>query len=156
MQRERNQRQTWPFDPSAEPVSSNYYPINTHIYLRSNTDPRRQLRIVIDRAQGGSSLKDGQLELMLHRRLLYDDAFGVEEALNEVAFDGAGMVVRGTHYIIVSSSTDDTTGDAGRLAAQAMYRREQVSFMNTDMDWADWINTYHTLVPNLLIHLAHH
>ena len=49
--------------------------------------------------QGGSSLSDGELELMVHRRLLHDDAFGVGEALNEMAY-GQGLIVRGKHYIV--------------------------------------------------------
>ncbi|KAF5761356.1 putative alpha-mannosidase [Helianthus annuus] len=36
-----------------------------------------------DDAVGGSSLVDGQIELMLHRRLLFDDTKGVGEVLNE-------------------------------------------------------------------------
>lgn len=36
--------------------------------------------------------------IQLHRRLLKDDAFGVDEALNEMAYD-TGLVVRGTHSI---------------------------------------------------------
>ncbi|MFS8014824.1 putative alpha-mannosidase [Helianthus anomalus] len=35
--------------------------------------------LVCDGAVGGSSLVDGQIELMLHRRLLFDDAKGVGE-----------------------------------------------------------------------------
>ena len=34
--------------------------------------------------------------ILLCRRLLHDDAFGVGEALNETAF-GEGLVVRGKH-----------------------------------------------------------
>ena len=37
-----------------------------------------------DRAEGGSSLHPGQLELMLHRRLFSDDAFGVGEVLTTI------------------------------------------------------------------------
>ena len=37
-----------------------------------------------DRAEGGSSLHPGQLELMLHRRLFSDDAFGVGEVTNTI------------------------------------------------------------------------
>jgi len=39
-----------------------------------------------DRAQGGTSLKSGQIELMLNRRILNDDARGVGEPLNETGF----------------------------------------------------------------------
>ena len=43
-------------------------------------------------------MASGEVELMLHRRLLYDDAFGVGEPLDEVAF-GQGLVVRGTEWL---------------------------------------------------------
>jgi len=39
----------------------------------------------------------GKVELMVHRRLLVDDNFGVGEALDEQAF-GTGLVVRGKHW----------------------------------------------------------
>ena len=39
---------------------------------------------------------------MLHRRLLHDDGFGVEEALNENAYD-KGVVARGKHWIFLSN-----------------------------------------------------
>ena len=39
------------------------------------------------------------MELMVHRRLLHDDAFGVGEALNETAFGGEGLVARGKHKV---------------------------------------------------------
>ena len=43
-------------------------------------------------------MASGEVELMLHRRLLYDDAFGVGEPLDEIAF-GQGLVVRGTEWL---------------------------------------------------------
>lgn len=43
---------------------------------------------------------DGEIELMVHRRLLYDDDFGVGEALNEVAY-GTGLVARGKHWLFL-------------------------------------------------------
>ncbi|KAG5331257.1 MA2B1 mannosidase, partial [Acromyrmex charruanus] len=96
LKRVRNYRPTWNLE-LMEPISGNYYPVTSKITLK---DEKKQLKlnILVDRAQGGSSLEDGDVELMLHRRLLKDDAFGVGEALNETAF-GEGLVVRGTHYL---------------------------------------------------------
>ena len=82
-----------------EPVAQNYYPVNSKILL---ADSASQMGLLTDRSQGGSSLADGCLELMVHRRLLDDDAFGVGEALNEEAF-GVGLVATGRHALIVSS-----------------------------------------------------
>ncbi|KYN17373.1 Lysosomal alpha-mannosidase [Trachymyrmex cornetzi] len=96
LKRVRNYRSTWNLE-LMEPISGNYYPVTSKITLK---DEKKQLKlnVLVDRAQGGSSLEDGDVELMLHRRLLKDDAFGVDEALNETAF-GEGLVVRGTHYL---------------------------------------------------------
>lgn len=52
-----------------------------------------------DRSQGGSSYRNGQIELMIHRRLLKDDNKGVGEALNEIDLDGLPLKARMRHYI---------------------------------------------------------
>lgn len=41
------------------------------------------LSVTTDRTQAGTSLVDGTVELMVHRRLQYDDYRGVGEPLNE-------------------------------------------------------------------------
>lgn len=53
---------------------------------------------------GGASLAAGEMELMLHRRVLHDDYRGVTEPLNETACGCTdcgchGLVVKGTHHI---------------------------------------------------------
>jgi lysosomal alpha-mannosidase len=44
-----------------------------------------------DRSQAGTSLKDGTIELLLHRRLVLDDDKGVVEPLNETDANGNGL-----------------------------------------------------------------
>ncbi|KAF6207869.1 hypothetical protein GE061_016318 [Apolygus lucorum] len=101
LKRKMNYRPTWNVELD-EKISGNYYPVTTRIAIE---DGDNIWSVVTDRSQGGSSLQDGTMELMVHRRLSHDDAFGVGEALNETAF-GKGLVVRGIHYIVPGSHAD--------------------------------------------------
>lgn len=73
LKRKRNFRETWKVDLK-ESIAGNYYPVTTKIAIE---DKVHRLAVLTDRAQGGSSIFDGTVELMIHRRLLHDDAFGV-------------------------------------------------------------------------------
>ena len=53
----------------------------------------------LDRAQGGSSIKSGQLELMLLRETIRDDGRGVDEPLNDPGQFGKGLIVKGKHIL---------------------------------------------------------
>lgn len=115
IKRELNKREY--FTPNVtESVSGNYYPVTARIALE---DSQKRLALLNDRAQGGSSLADGQLELMLHRRLLRDDAFGVSEALNETQF-GTGLIARGKVFLILNEAESKPTV-AERLAQQEIH-----------------------------------
>ncbi len=124
-----------------EPLAANYYPVNSHIYLKDFAG--NQLSLLVDRAQGGASQTDGQLEIMVHRRLLYDDAFGVGEPLNEMAY-GRGLVVRGTHYLIFSGKSD--AARLTRSLGQELYKQPQISFIATSLSFSDWRSRYKTQV----------
>ena len=52
MLRRRNFRPTWNLNLT-EPVSANYYPINSRIFVR---DDKNQATVLTDRSQGGSSM----------------------------------------------------------------------------------------------------
>eukprot|EP00850_Spirogloea_muscicola_P005017 SM000022S07231 [mRNA] locus=s22:665524:679079:- [translate_table: standard] len=111
-----NYREDWKLNVT-QPVAGNYYPVNAGIYI-SDTDKDLELSILTDRSLGGTSLKDGQLELMLHRRLLHDDHRGVGESLNETTCTMEppvceGLMVRGIFYV-----------HAGRQADAAVWRRQ--------------------------------
>ena len=108
-----------------ETISGNYYPINSRIVLRDEKKDL-QLTVLTDRSQGGSSLTDGSLEIMVHRRLLYDDAFGVDEALNEPGVDGGGLVITGKFYIFISSI--EKAAQLHRNMAQRLYLSPIITF----------------------------
>lgn len=48
-----------------EPVAGNYYPVNSRIMLK---DDELSLVVLNDRAQGGTSLNNGELELMVVKK----------------------------------------------------------------------------------------
>ena len=112
LKRTRNFRPTWKLNVT-EPVAGNYYPVNSRIMLK-DSEKDVQVTVLSDRSQGGSSLVDGSLELMIHRRLLDDDGFGVGEALKEPGFDGKGLIVRGKHLLLVN-----------KLSSESFYHRSK-------------------------------
>ena len=68
-----------------------------------------ELSVLTDRAQGGTSLRSGEIEVMVHRRTLLEDFRGVAEPLNEteascLACNSPGLIVRGTHFLALSVS----------------------------------------------------
>ena len=79
-------------------VSSNYYPINSAIALR-DTKTNMQMTVMNDRSQGGAVIKNGAIELMQNRRLLFDDNRGVEEPLNETDSSGRGIEVNAKYFV---------------------------------------------------------
>lgn len=65
LQRVRNHRPTFNFT-HPEPISGNYYPVTTRIALKDET---KQFSVITDRSQGGTSLHDGEIEIMVGLRL---------------------------------------------------------------------------------------
>ncbi|KAL6224474.1 hypothetical protein ACLB2K_003329 [Fragaria x ananassa] len=103
IKRVRDYRADWSLSVN-EPVAGNYYPLNLRIFT---SDKKYEFSVLVDRATGGASIKDGEVELMLHRRVLFDEAKGVEEALDEiVCIDHSsickGLMVRGNYYMNIN------------------------------------------------------
>ncbi|XP_058513984.1 lysosomal alpha-mannosidase-like isoform X3 [Ochotona princeps] len=115
--RRRDYRPTWSLNQT-QVVAGNYYPVNTRIFIK---DGEKQLTVLTDRSQGGSSLRDGSLELMVHRKLLRDDFRGVGEALLE---QGSGLVVRGRHLVLLDAVDQAAAGH--RLLAEREVLAPQV------------------------------
>ncbi|MQL93981.1 hypothetical protein Taro_026636 [Colocasia esculenta] len=137
IKRIRDYRTDWDLEVH-QPVAGNYYPINLGIYMVDNS---LEFSVLVDRSVGGSSISDGQLELMLHRRLLHDDGRGVAEALNEtVCVDDncAGLTVQGKFYVRI-----DPLGDGSkwrRSVGQEIYSPLLIAF--SEQKGGDWMQSH--------------
>ena len=69
-----------------EPIAGNFYPLNSG-FMR-DTASGLTLSVVTDRAQACASIQDGELEVLIQRRLLQDDRQGVDEPLLEPGLTG--------------------------------------------------------------------
>ena len=130
-----------------------------------------QFTVLTDRSQGGSSLTDGQLELMVrqspplththilnhpppltpshithqvHRRILFDDNRGVDEPLNEKGQFGDGLIIRGRHLVLVDTIVNSTSYH--RLLAESMLTHSHPMFIQDEQPPSEFINKYHTNV----------
>ncbi|XP_038221354.1 lysosomal alpha-mannosidase-like isoform X3 [Zerene cesonia] len=132
LKRKLNERPQWNLTLE-EPIAGNYYPVTNDISI---DDGVYRMSVLTDRSHGGSSLQEGQIELMLHRRLLHDDAFGVGEALNETA-NGKGLVVRGRQRVLFEKS-DQRVEKQKRIYE---YHLEPIVFVADakDLELNDWV-----------------
>ncbi|XP_060520627.1 lysosomal alpha-mannosidase-like isoform X2 [Cylas formicarius] len=95
LQRIRDYRPTW--NTSVEPPrpEKNYYPVTSKISIIDDNE-ETMVSLLTDRAQGATSLRDGEIELLVHRTCIGEGAY---EQLFEEAF-GTGVVTRGSHYLV--------------------------------------------------------
>ncbi|KAA8547521.1 hypothetical protein F0562_003950 [Nyssa sinensis] len=100
LKRVRDYRADWSLSVT-QPVAGNYYPLNLGIFTM---DRKSEFSVLVDCATGGASIEDGEIELMLHRRMIFDDSRGVVGALDEtVCFESTceGLTVRGNYYMSI-------------------------------------------------------
>eukprot|EP00520_Triparma_pacifica_P000419 CAMPEP_0118651598 /NCGR_PEP_ID=MMETSP0785-20121206/10870_1 /TAXON_ID=91992 /ORGANISM="Bolidomonas pacifica, Strain CCMP 1866" /LENGTH=1069 /DNA_ID=CAMNT_0006544059 /DNA_START=1283 /DNA_END=4492 /DNA_ORIENTATION=+ len=115
LERKLNYRPTWDMEVF-QPIAGNYYPVNAAIYIEDETS---SISLLNDRTQGGASLHDGEVEIMVQRRLVADDSRGVGEPLDETTGGvtpyppygeaervGEGVVIKGKHRIVVGEGND--------------------------------------------------
>ncbi|GMN57390.1 hypothetical protein TIFTF001_026498 [Ficus carica] len=137
IERIRDFRADWELQNN-QPIAGNYYPINLGVYVQ---DSSSELSVLVDRSVGGTSLKDGQIELMLHRRLIHDDIRGVGEVLNETVclLDRCeGLTIQGKLYIRI-----DPLGEGAkwrRTTGQEIYSPLLLAF--TEQDGNEWIESH--------------
>ncbi|KAI3882205.1 hypothetical protein MKX03_027015 [Papaver bracteatum] len=139
IKRVRDYRADWDLQVNPR-IAGNYYPINLGIYIG---DDKTELSVLVDRSVGGSSLMDGQVELMLHRRLVHDDSRGVAEALNETvcaADKCTGLIVTFKFYLRI-----DPVGEGAkwrRSFGQEIYSPFLLAFAEQDSD--NWRSSHVT------------
>lgn len=147
MKRELNARHNSSNFPLSERVAGNYYPINSRIYL-IDSDDGRQMTLVTDRSQGASSLFEGNVEIMIHRRILHDDSLGVDENLNELGADQKGLIVKGKFNLLFN--TTDTSARLHRKLAHEIAMRPQIFFSTSGDDFSmlnDWTAVNGNILP---------
>lgn len=147
IKRVRDYRTDWDLQVH-QPVAGNYYPLNLGIYMM---DDKAEFSVLVDRAVGGASIEDGELEIMLHRRLLHDDSRGVGEPLNEtvcVQSKCQGLTVKGTYY--VSIHPVGSGAQWRRTTGQEVYSPLLLAFSEQDGDhWkASHISSFSAMDPN--------
>ncbi|XP_057982567.1 probable alpha-mannosidase At5g13980 [Malania oleifera] len=137
IKRVRDYRTDWELQVD-QPVAGNYYPINLGMYMEDN---KTEFSVLVDRSVGGSSIVDGQFELMLHRRLLYDDSRGVAEALNEtdcILNECRGLTVQGKFYFRIGPPGEGAKWR--RSFGQEIYSPFLLAF--TEQDGDDWTSSH--------------
>ncbi|KAF9622793.1 hypothetical protein IFM89_034028 [Coptis chinensis] len=156
LKRVRDYRADWSLTVN-QPVAGNYYPLNLGIYA---SDKKSEFSVLVDRASGAGSIEDGELEIMLHRRILFDDSKGVGEPLDEsvcVENTCEGLTVRGNYYMSI-----DQLGNGSRwrrTTGQQVYSPLLLAFAHEKMDnWtasyvtnATTMDPYYSLPPNVAL-----
>lgn len=135
-----------------EVVAQNYYPLNGKIYIE---DEKQRMAVLTDRAQGATSLLDGSIDVLLHRRLLWDDAFGVGEALNEIQ-KGYGLIATGKLHMLFSSKKTGTAAAATeRFSQNRILMPNWLFFSSLNDTYEDWLNKYKNIVSRLRVSFWH-
>jgi len=105
-----------------------------------------QMSVLNDRTQGGSSLSDGSVELMVHRRLTRDGAGGAFH-VDEIGPDGKGLVVRGKHYLFLQPISE--SAKHYRDMSQRLFMEPIVSFAPYTSTEADFRTKHATTFSGL-------
>ncbi|ETO29479.1 Epididymis-specific alpha-mannosidase-like protein [Reticulomyxa filosa] len=115
-----------------ERIGANYYPTASQAYLCDSTDKYR-FATIVNQAHGVSSLVNGEIELMLHRRCLSDDHKGVDEVLNET-----------THIepriFVVYDVSEQVSYSSRRLFQRQHYGATKFYALSPSI--SDWTNQY--------------
>jgi len=149
----------------SEPIAGNYYPST---YIAALYDENASFSVALDAAAGVSSIQDGALEVMVHRRIQDDDSRGVQEPLNETQCgcndinagpgqmgeyghegDGGcecqGLTVRGTMWLALD--TPINTNATRRQHALRLNSMPTLAFTNSPNSPSINLSTIATALP---------
>lgn len=143
--RVRNVRPTYK-STTYNPISANYYPVGCAIRMKDSSS-RYSLTVVNDRAQGGGSITDASLELMVHRRLCFPGAL----AGCDLVFLDDASIVRGRHWLTIDKSYDQAASQKS-IAQTAMFP-PQYLYAPAGVSPSRWVDQYKSVfagAPNEL------
>ena len=145
--RRRDRREDWILNVT-EPVAGNYYPCASIVAVE-DAPQGFGMHVVLDRSQGAASLRDGEIETMVHRRVLRDDGLGVGEALNETQCgcrecECEGLTARGTHLLGVVETSENP---GAYRALQRDAEHPTVWAFARTKDTASWLARRRAFVP---------
>jgi len=111
------------------------------------------MNVLTDRAQGGASIEDGQLELLIHRRHVQQDLCLFKEPLGEMAY-GKGLVVRGTHTLFFQDTKSEDSYKLGSSTLRSLVlersREPIISFISTKYTTDQWLRFFNSKVLSLI------
>jgi len=113
------------------------------------------MSVITDRAQGGGSIEDGQIELLIHRRHVQQDIYVFGEPLDEMTY-GKGLVVRGTHTLLFEDTKNrEKNSKRGSSTLRSLVhersRQPTISFIQMNYTSDQWIKSFHWLKVYTLI-----
>lgn len=109
-------------------ISYNYYPITSRAILK-DAQSGLEFSLLTDRSVGASSQEDGQLELMLHRRLF--DRKTTDIPVDDRDLDGKGVVARGKVFMFLSEKSS-AAADNYRPLSQFLFMQPIIAFSAID------------------------
>ena len=78
--------------------------------------------------------------------MLHDDHRGVGEPLNEPGLDGKGLIIRGSHYVMLSSVDNSTA--THRLVGEALMLKPYIALVRDTDSPKTWMDNYQTEVSH--------
>lgn len=132
MQKRVLRYQNRPANPSD--ISASFYPVSTAIVLRDQEiESFEDLTVMTTRTQGASATKEGRIEIMHARRLLFDDRISKEIVLNDTDIAAA---TQSTYFVQLLD----------RQYEQSLLREYQLTEIDSPLEYFfnfdHWLNSF--------------